>query len=476
MNKEVSVDGKIEKLNHMALQILEEIGIRILSKPYIKSLAEKGGQIKGRRIFFDRKQVNELLEKAPGSFRLSAVNPDHDMEIGKGRSKIAAGYGCASIIDADGKARDSLYRDHLELVKLVHQSPLFDINGGILAQPTDIVADKSHLAMHYASLVYSDKCIMGMPGTKEHMDDLMTLTAIRFGGEDLLTESPRVVTMVSPVSPLQFDEMLLNSLEIAARYKQPIMASPGVAAGTTGPIDLASNIAMATAEALGVILITQMFNPGTPVIFGLQCYGADMTTGNISIGSPAYALQAKYCAAMGKFYGLPTRAGGTTTDAKSLSAQAGYESMFSMFAAMQNNVSLIVHGAGILDSFAGISFEKFIIDLEIIQMIRFYLDDLDVCDETLNFDLIKEVGPGGLFLTSMDTMKKCRTLSWTSDITLQGGLSNLTSEEKLLKNINEIRRKMLDTYQQPEIDNNILKEMNQFMTAKGLDTVTLPLS
>lgn len=476
MNNQEILSRKIEKLNNMALQILEEVGIRILSEKYVNILAEKGGLVKGRRIFFGRKQVTELLEKAPEFFTLKAVNPVHDMEIGNGKSKLAAGYGCASIINADGKVRNTLYQDHLELVKLVHHSPLFSINGGILAQPTDVKADKSHLAMHYASLIYSDKCIMGIPGTKAHMEDLMNLTAIRLGGEDFLKASPRVITMVSPVSPLQVDEMLLGSIDVATRYNQPIMASPGVAAGITGPIDLASNIALATAEALGVILITQLFNPGTPVIFGLQCYGANMITGNISIGSPAYALQAKYCAALAGYYHLPSRAGGSTNDAKALSPQSGYESMLSMFTAMENNVSLILHSAGILDSFASISFEKFIMDLEVIQMIKFYLNDLYVSDETLNFDLVKEIGPGGIFLTSMDTIQKCRTSSWRSDINLQGGLSNLTSEEKLLNNINKIRKKMTDSYQQPEIDNNIIKEMNQFMMTKGLDPVTLPLS
>ena len=79
-------------------------------------------------------------------------------------------------------------------------------------------------------------------------------------------------------------------------------------------------LAMATAEALGLICMAQTLNPGTPVIFGIQCYGSDMKTGNISIGSPAYALQAKYCAAMARYYGVPSRAGGSVTDAKSLSA------------------------------------------------------------------------------------------------------------------------------------------------------------
>ena len=281
--------------------------------------------------------------------------------------------------------------------------------------------------------------------------------------------------MISPVSPLQVDETGLSALDVAGKYRQPVILSPGVAAGTTGPIDLAGNVAMATAEALGLICMAQALNPGTPVIFGIQCYGSDMKTGNISIGSPAYALQAKYCAALARYYRLPSRGGGSVSDAKSLSAPAGYESMLSMFTALQNRMSLIVHSAGILDSFGAISFEKFIMDLEIIQMIRFYLDDMIVDDTTLNFDLIDSVGPGGLFLTTMDTMKKCRTHTWNPAVALRGHLAGMSPHEKLLKNIQNTRDQMLARYEPPEIDPDVLGAMDTFMRTKGVDPDALPL-
>jgi trimethylamine--corrinoid protein Co-methyltransferase len=473
-NPDDKPDQKVEQIRDLAFRILEEIGIRILSEKYLDILSDKGADIRDRRIYFSRTRIRELLASAPRSFTLHAPNPEHTVSIGTGESKLAAGYGCSSIIHARGHKRNAVLADHVELVKLIHQSGFFSINGGILAQPSDVSADKSHLAMHYTTLIHSDKCIMGMPGTTQTVEDIMHLTALRLRGEAKLKQTPAVVTMVSPVSPLQVDEMLLNTIETAARYCQPVMASPGIAAGTTGPIDLASNVAVATAESLATILMTQMFHPGTPVIFGIQCYGADMTTGNISIGSPAYALQARYCAALGKHLNLPTRAGGATTDARSLSAQAGYESMLSMFTAMQNQVSLIVHSAGILDSFAGISFEKLIVDLEIIRMVRFYLDDMEVSNDTLNFDLIREIGPGGLFLTAMDTLKKCRTHAWTPAVSSRGPLNGLSFDDKLLQNIEDARQKMLAAYEPPEIDPAVLEPMNRYMVEKGLAPDTLP--
>jgi len=106
--------------------------------------------------------------------------------------------------------------------------------------------------------------------------------------------------------------------------------SPGPAAGTTGPIDLAGTMALATAEALACIAIAQMIRPGVPVLFGLQCFGADLKTANISIGSPAYALMAKHTAELARYLNLPSRCGGSTTDALCVSPQSGYEGMLSM--------------------------------------------------------------------------------------------------------------------------------------------------
>lgn len=466
---------KLEQINEAALTILDTVGIRILSESHRAFLAEKGVRIQARRAFFSPDETREMIAKAPASFTLHGIDPVKTIDIGTGKSKIAAAYGCSRIMEPGGTVRATNLADHAKLVKLVHQSDALHLNGGILAQPNDVDSDKSHLAMHYTTLIHSDKCIMGIGCNKNRMEDIMLLSAIRLGGNDALRRTPRVMTMVASFSPLQVDVMALEAIETAAKYNQPVMCSPGVATGTTGPIDLASNLAMATAEALAMIVITQLYNPGNPVIFGLQCYGADMVTGNISIGSPAYALQAKYTAALARFYDLPSRCGGATNDAKSLSPQAGYESMLSIFTAMQNQTSLIVHGAGILDSFACISIEKFIMDLEMIKMSRFYLDDIQIDEDSLNVDQIRQVGPGGLFLTNPDTLKKCRTHSWIPKVALRGGLMGMDPGSRFMQKIAAEQNRMLSAYEAPEIDSEIVKEMNRFMTRKGLDPDTLPL-
>lgn len=456
------------------MEILESVGIRLFHAETLDLLNDNGIRISDNRAFFTPGQIQSWLSYAPTEFELHAPNPKFTSVIGKDNSEYVSAYGCASICHMDGTRRNAILEDYIEIARLIHQSPLFHINGGILAQPSDIPAKQSHLIMLYTAMMNSDKCLMGVPGSQSEMEALMELVALRFGGMAAFSEKSHLLTMISTISPLQIDDMALSSIMVAARHNQPLILSPAPAAGTTGPIDLAANLAMATAEALAGMVIAQIHKPGTPVIFGLQCYGADLMSGNISIGSPAYALQAKYTAALARHFGVPSRCGGTTNDAKIVSPQSGYESMLSMFTACQNKVNLIVHSAGILDSFGTFSYEQFFIDLEIIEMCRYYLDDIEVSNDTLNLDVIKAVGPGGEFLTHSDTMKKCRTRSWFPGIGVRGNVRpGVDPMEKYLSKIAKKREQSLSNYQPPEIPDPIKKSMRDYLIEKGVDSAIL---
>ena len=446
-----------------------------MSPEACRILKENGISLDGNTAFFAPEQVKYWLSKAPKAFTLHAPNPDYDTTIGGDEVNHVSGYGCSSVMDIDGSCRHASLSDYITFAKLVHQAPQFKINGGILAQPTDVPAELSHLIMLYAAMVHSDKALMGMPGSLDQMEELMALATLRFGGEERLKSRPQLLTMISVMSPLLIDEMGINSILVAARYNQPVIISPAPAAGTTGPIELAGNLALATAEALATLCFTQMVNPGTPVIFGLQCYGANLTTANISIGSPAYALQAKYTAALARHYKIPSRCGGATTDAAGHSCQSGYEAMLSLFTARQNRVNLMVHSAGILDSFSTISYAQFLSDLEMMEMIATYEEDVDFSDEILesSLALIKEVGPGGEFLTSRETMSKCRTRSWNPSVGVRHVMPGSTYEETENKRLNERLNGMLSAHKKPELDPQILSAMDAFMREHGVDETTL---
>jgi len=460
---------RVRKIYRHAIDILEQVGIKLKHDRVLDIMQEHGVRIEGDLAFFTRKDIESWITNAPSSFTLHARNPEYDAVIGSDQINFTAGYGCPTVYELDGSAREARLSDYLRFAKLVHQCSHFAINGGILAQPSNVPAVLSHLIMTYAALMASDKCLMGLPGNEPQMRQIMELAAIVFGGREALKEKPQVLTMISTISPLLVDDMALSSILVAAEFNQPLIISPGPGAGTTGPIDLAGNMALATAEALACIVITQMIKPGVPVLFGLQCFGADLKTANVSIGSPAYAQMARHTAELARYLNLPSRCGGSNTDAVCVSPQSGYEGMLSLLTACQNKVNLIVQSTGVLDSFAAISYEKFIMDLEIIDMAKYYLDDFEISGNTLNLDLIKSVGPGGNFLTTMDTTEKCRTHSWTPRIGVRGNIDRRQALGNYYQNIQSTMSQMLDDYQQPQIDPAIRSELDNYMMSQGVD-------
>lgn len=462
------MDRTLQKIHATAVRILSEIGIRLMHPEVLDLLRQHGIRVEGDRAFFTEDQVMRWVQKAPSEFTLHARNPRHDMTIGGDHAECAPGYGCPTIIAADGSRRDALLKDYLTFAKLVHQSPEFNINGGILVQPNDVDAATSHLVMLYAGLLASDKCLMGVPGHADAIGATMSLLSLLFGGETAFAAKPRVLTMISTISPLVIDAMALDSVLVCARHNQPMIISPAPAAGTTGPVDLAGNVALAAAEALACIAVAQMAREGVPVIFGLQSYGADLRTGNISIGSPAYALQAGCCAGLARRYGLPSRAGGATTDAPAVTVQSGYESMLAISTAFENRINLMVHSAGILDRFAGMSYEQFMVDVELIRMVRFYRRGITLETEAdLAFDVIRAVGPGGQFLTQVDTMKKCRTHAWLPAFTGIRARESKSPGDQLLSDIRARMDKTLADYQPPLLDAAIVKELDRFLVQEA---------
>ena len=246
---------KLTQIHETAHKILEEVGINLWHPEVLDIVAQKGIKISGQRAYFKPEQVMDWVAKAPRKFTIHARNSKYDSVIGGKRATCAPGYGCAQIIRADGSRRDALLADYIAFTKLTHQCEYFNMNGGILAQPADVPAHQSHLIMLYAAATLSDKCLLGIPGAGQTVQEIMDIMAVIFGGKEAFIQKPRILTLINTMSPLQIDELGLQSMLIAARHRQPMIISPVPATGTTGPISLAGTLAMATAEALAGIAV-----------------------------------------------------------------------------------------------------------------------------------------------------------------------------------------------------------------------------
>jgi trimethylamine--corrinoid protein Co-methyltransferase len=432
----------VSKIHDASLRILRECGFKVSNGLIISALKENGIRIQGDTAFFEQEQLMNLVKRAPGQFTLYARNPTYNMNIGGDKTYFAPGYGCTSVTGADGSMRSGTYSDYISFARLVHKSEHFKINGGILVQPCDISSDKASMAMIYADIIVSDKCILGIPGTTADVSRIMDMCSIVFGGYEKFCLRPHILTLINTVSPLQLGNIAEDTIIACARYKQPLIISPGPMSGATGPVTAAGNIALGNAETLAAIAIVQAVCPGLPVIYGFQPSTMNMATGGVSIGTPYCSVQMEYSAKLAKAYGLPNRCGGALTDAKTNGAQSSSESMLALIAAVQQRTSLVLHSAGILNSYGSMSYEKFIFDLRALDMINLYMTSLDVSDESLAIDAILEIGAGGEFLTSEHTLRNWRNNVWLNE----GGDSCAMLREYVQPSINSLVRQQLDDY------------------------------
>ena len=465
MYKKNAEENAVKKIHENTLRLLSEIGIAFHDDDSLDILTRGGVRISGRRALFTEAQVMDALEKAGKSFTLHARNHAYDVDMNTESLYVTPGFGSAMIADVSGAVRTSTLDDFIKLSDIVTVSGVFSINGGILAQPCELPGDISAFAMIYTLLKRSDKALQGISADGRITRNTFGMLEIVFPD---FARVPRILTMISPMSPMAVDKNAAETLRVCAQYNQPLIIAPGPMAGGTGPISLAGNISVANAEILGVNVLAQMISPGLPVIYGFAATTSDMRNMSVSNASPGFLKQARYGAMLAKRYGLPCRSGGGMSDAGGLTAQAGIESALGLFESFTEGANLVMHAAGSLHSFNTVCYEKFILDIETVERLRYYYSDLPVDEDALAFDAVSEViESGGQFMTSEHTLERCRIDPWQPTVSLHGRSGGEPNEE-LYKAIDARMSAMLKRYRRPEMDAATEAALDRYAAEHGI--------
>jgi trimethylamine--corrinoid protein Co-methyltransferase len=428
-------------------------------------LKKAGAKVDGQRVFFSPKLVEKQIKKAPDEFTIYARNPDHNVSIGGRNTVFAPGYGAPFVTDLEYGRRQATLKDFERFVKLTGASANQDLLSGTVVEPTDVPPEIRHAHMLYASVKYSDKCFMGSTMGARAARECFQMAAILFGSREDLASAPVVFGIVGSLTPLKYDARMLGGLMEYAAAGQPLVIASLAIAGATGPVTMAGNLALQNAEVLAGIVLAQLVREGTPVIFGGSSTNAELRNGTLSIGSPEMAINAAATAQMARYYKLPVRGGGAVCDAKTPDAQSSYESMMSLLMARLSGINFVLHSAGILESYNCMSYEKFIIDDEMCAMVKRIKRGYEVNPDTLAFDVIEAVGPGGHFLDRDHTLEHFRTefhqplLSNRDDFISWQASGSPTSMETAHKKYKEI----LETYEAPELPADVDKDLLKFI-------------
>ena len=401
-------DAGLERIHEASLTILEEIGMDFLS-PQARAIALAAGAKAGpepERLRFDRALVMAMVAKAPKSFVLRAGDPAKDLPIGQGFTH----WGCVSsapqVNDLIGGRRPGTQDDFRRFVKLGQSLNVIGFFGGYPVEPQDLPATTRHLDCTVDFLTLTDKVFHPYCLGATRIRDALELIRLGRGlSQAELEAGPQCYTVVNSSSPLRYDAPMLDGLIEMARANQCICFTPFTLAGAMAPITLAGAIAQQNAESLAGIVFAQMVRPGTPVIYGAYTSNVDMRTGAPAMGTPEYFKAAIISGQLARFYGVPYRSsGGNASNAPD--AQAVYETTFALWGAKLGQADIVMHSAGWLEGGLSASPEKLIIDAEILQGINAAMAGVEVNDDTLALDAIREVGPGGHFFGAAHTMAR----------------------------------------------------------------------
>ncbi|MTI55368.1 glycine betaine--corrinoid protein methyltransferase [Geosporobacter ferrireducens] len=459
---------QIKSVHDQTMRILEEIGIEFSYEPAIEVFKSFSQKVEGHRVYLKREFVEEMVNKAPSKFTLHARNPENNLICGGENIIFMPGYGAPFIHESDGTKRNATMEDYNNIVKLAGASKNLHMTGGNVVEPTDIDDRIRHLKMMYSHIVNSDKCFMGSASGYEKAKDSIEMAALLFGGKEVIKEKPALICLINSVTPLKYDDRMLGALMAYAEAGQAMVIASLVMSGSTGPAALAGALAVQNAEVLAGITLAQCIHPGTPVVYGSTSAITDMATGSLSIGNPECALFTSASAQMARFYGVPSRGGGGLTDAKIADGQAGYESMMTLMAASTTGINFVLHTAGILQYFMAMSLEKFMIDDEIAGMVLRYLQGIDFAEEKFAFDVLKQVGPGGHFLTQKHTKKNHKIEFRRTDLSDRQSYDGWSKEGlDANKRANKRWQDVLANYVPPELDPQVNQLVEDFIEMKS---------
>lgn len=407
----------LEQIHRTSMQVLGQVGVAFPHEEAQAVFQKHGVKVEAGRVYLTETQVMDRLAGVPRQFTLHARNPQRNVTIGGGSTVFAPGYGAPFLVDAVVGKRGATLEDYHTLAKLSHALPNQDLTGYLLVEPEGVAA--AHLHMLYAHMTHSDKPFIGSTAGRAGAQQTLDMARILFGD---LGERAVTISLINSLSPLGYSTEMLDVLLVYAKARQPMVLAALAMAGSTGPVTLAGVLAMQTAELLAGIVLTQLISPGMPVVFGSTSTNIDMKTGALCIGSPELSQMVAAHAQLARFYGIPSRSGGALTDASYPDAQAGFESMMGLLTAANSGVDFVLHAAGILSSYLAFSYEKFVLDDEMCGMVRRLRRGFTVSPETLAYDVIATVGPGGNYLMEDHTVERCRTEFWKPGVVDRGGL------------------------------------------------------
>ncbi len=458
---------EIESIHETSLDILEKIGINFLLEEARDIIKKAGGGVvpNEERVTLDRGLVLDAIAKAPSHFTVHARNQAHNIHMGGNHMAFTMVGSPPNVSDLEKGRRNGNVNDFCDLIRLAQYFNCCHIIGGYPVEPIDLKPSIRHLEALRHTAKLSDKVFhaYSLGQTRNH-DGIEIARIARGVSYEQFCQEPSLFSIINTSSPLRLDRPMLRGIIEMSKAGQILVITPFTLSGAMAPVTIAGALAQQNAEALAGLAFAQIVRPGTPVIYGGFTSNVDMRTGSPAFGTPEYAKAALAGGQLARRYNIPYRTSNVNAS-NAPDAQATWESMMALWPALLGGGNMIKHALGWIEGGLCASFEKVIIDVELLQMMMEFFKPLKINQDELAFDAIKEVGAGGHFFGAAHTIERYKDAFYNPVL---ADWSNFESwQEKGSKNATErahtTYKQALADYQKPYMDDAIEEELDAFV-------------
>jgi len=460
-------DDELESIHLASLRVLKEIGVDVLHDEARRIMKEHGADVRDDsvRVRFDPDMVLGLVAHAPAEFAIHARNPAHNVRFGGNNLVISQMASAPNCSDTDNGRRPGNQKDYRNFLRLAQMHNILNTTGGYPVEPIDIHPSIRHLECIRDLATLTDKVFHIYSLGKERNVDGIEIARIARGiSHEQLLEEPSVYTIINTNSPLKLDVPMMEGIIQMSSRGQVVIVTPFTLSGAMAPVTIAGALVQQNAEALAGIAFTQMVRKGAPVGYGGFTSNVDMKSGAPAFGTPEYMKAQLVGGQLARRYKIPYRTSNTCA-ANTVDAQAAYESVFSLWGAVQAGANFMLHGAGWLEGGLRCSYEKTILDIDLLQMVAEFLTPLDLSEDALAIDAIRDVGPGGHFFGTPHTQSRYKTAFYSPILSDWRNFETWAEagSPTAIERANRIWKDRLATYEEPPMDPAIREELDAFV-------------
>jgi trimethylamine---corrinoid protein Co-methyltransferase len=472
-------DDEIAHIHESALSILENSGMRVLLPEARERFAAAGASVDAstEMVRLDRGLVAAALSSAPSLIEMTAREPSRNVTVGGRHLAVTPVSGPPNVSDLDRGRRPGTLRDFRELLMLSQSFDVIHLLGPLI-EPQDVPPPFRHLEATLAQLTLSDKIPFVYSRGRPQVEDCFAMIRIAHGiSEDAFRSRPYTYTNINTNSPRQLDIPMAQGIIDFSKAGQLLIVTPFTLAGAMAPVTIVGAIALAHAEALAGITLGQITRPGAPVVYGGFTSNVDMKSGSPAFGTPEYVKACFGTGQLARHVGLPWRSSNATSS-NVADGQAVYESQMSLWGALLGGCNILIHGAGWLEGGLCASYEKFIIDVEMLQMFAEVFQPLIVNTDEIGMDAIAEVAPGGHFFSVAHTMQRYKSAFYAPLVSDWRNYGQWQEDGALTvtQRANKLWRETLERFTPPPHDPAVTEELASYVARRKEEGGAGPVS